>query len=57
MLDPAACAGMEFGAPRVTISALAELHPLLTEHGFRQSSRDDPIIVQKAISVRFSPLP
>jgi hypothetical protein len=48
---------MEFGAPRVTISALAELHPLLTEHGFRQSSRDDPIIVQKAISVRFSPLP
>jgi hypothetical protein len=47
MLDPAACAGMEFGAPRVTISALAELHPLLTEHGFTQSSRDDPIILQK----------
>jgi hypothetical protein len=26
MLDPAACAGMKFGAPRVTVSALAELH-------------------------------
>jgi hypothetical protein len=26
MLDPAACAGMTFGAPRVSPSALADLH-------------------------------
>src|SRR6266478_2967135 len=26
MLDPAACAGMALGAPRVTLAALAELH-------------------------------
>src|SRR5215203_2030324 len=36
MLDPAACAGMELGAPRVAVSALAELHRLLIEHGFRR---------------------
>ena len=47
MLDPVACAGMELGAPRVTVSALAELHQLLTERGFRRSSRDDPTIVQE----------
>jgi hypothetical protein len=47
ILDPAACAGMAFGAPRVTLSALAELHQLLTERGFRRSSQDDPIIVQE----------
>src|SRR6266478_9066133 len=47
MLDPAACAGMGLGAPRVTLAALAELHQLLTERGFRQSSRDDPTIVQE----------
>src|SRR3954447_6530718 len=38
MLDPAACAGMGLGTPRVTLSALAELHQLLVEHGFRRSS-------------------
>src|SRR5260370_23090558 len=47
MLDPAACAGMGLGAPRVTLAALAELHQLLTEHGFRRSSRDDQTIVQE----------
>src|SRR5215470_11864681 len=47
MLDSAACAGMEFGTPRVTVSALAELHQLLTEHCIRESARDDPTIVQK----------
>jgi hypothetical protein len=31
MLDPAACAGMSLGVPRVTLAALAELHELLTE--------------------------
>ena len=47
MLDPAACAGMGLGAPRVTLAALAELHQLLTERGFRRSSQDDPTIVQE----------
>jgi hypothetical protein len=42
MLDPAACAGMALGAPSVTLAALAELHQLLTERGFKRSSRDDP---------------
>ena len=47
MLDPVACAGMaKIGAPRVTISALLELHHLLIEHGFRPSSRDDHTIVR-----------
>src|SRR5437660_4428675 len=47
MLDPAACAGMSLGAPRVKLAALAELHQLLVERGFRRSSRDDPAIVQE----------
>ena len=47
MLDPAACAGMALGMPRVTLAALAELHQLLIERGFRRSSKDDPIIVQE----------
>jgi hypothetical protein len=47
MLDPAACAGMSLGAPRVKLAALAELHQLLVERGFRRSSRDDPTIVQE----------
>jgi hypothetical protein len=47
MLDPAACAGMSLGAPRVTLAALAELDQLLTKRGFRRSSRDDPTIVQE----------
>jgi hypothetical protein len=47
MLDPAACAGVSLGAPRVKLAALAELHQLLVERGFRRSSRDDPTIVQE----------
>jgi hypothetical protein len=47
MLDAAACAGMELGTPRVTIAALAELHQLLIEHGYRRSSSDDSTIVQE----------
>jgi hypothetical protein len=47
MLDPVACAGMAVGAPRVTLAALAELHQLLTERGFRRSSLDDPTVVQE----------
>jgi hypothetical protein len=47
ILDATACAGMGLGAPRVTLAALAELHQLLTERGFRRSSRDDPNISQE----------
>ena len=47
MLDAAACAGMALGAPRVTVSALVELHQLLIERGFRQSSLVGPTIVQE----------
>jgi hypothetical protein len=47
ILDLAACVGMAFGAPRVTVPALIELHQLLIEHGFRRSSRDDSTIVQE----------
>jgi hypothetical protein len=47
MLDAGACAGMELGTPRVTIAALAELHHLLVEHGFRRRSSDGSTIVQE----------
>src|SRR5271166_541927 len=47
MLDPAACAGMTSGAPRVSLSALADLHHLLTERGFRRNSPGDSTIVQE----------
>jgi len=47
MLDPAVCATMACGSPRVTVLALAELHQLLIERGFRGSSPDDPTIVQE----------
>jgi hypothetical protein len=47
MLDPAACAGMALGAPRVAISALDDLHRLLIEGGFRRSSLNDSTIVQE----------
>ena len=46
MLEPATCIGMGFGAPRVAVSTLVELHHLLIVGGFRRSSRDDPTIVQ-----------
>src|SRR4051794_33627936 len=47
MLDPAACAGMVLGTPRVTISTLAELHQLLVEHGFRRSSPGGPMTIRE----------
>jgi hypothetical protein len=47
MLDPVTCAAMAIGAPRVAVSALIDLHHLLIERGFRQSSLDDPNIVQE----------
>jgi hypothetical protein len=47
ILDPALCAGMALGAPRVAVSALDELHHLLIESGFRRSSSGDPPIAQE----------
>ena len=41
MLDPASCAGMEIGAPRASVAALAALHQVLVGQGFRRSSSDD----------------
>lgn len=41
MLDPAACAGMEIGAPHAEVTALIDLHRLLVERGFRRSSLGD----------------
>src|SRR2546423_4390289 len=47
MLDPVVCAGMAtIGAPRVSVSALRDLHHLLIQRSFRRSSWDDPNIVQ-----------
>jgi hypothetical protein len=40
MLDRAMCAEMEMGAPRVSVSGLVELHRLLAQLGFRQTSSD-----------------
>jgi hypothetical protein len=45
ILDPAACAGMGFGAPRVAQAALVEFHHLLIAQGFRRSAQDDPTVV------------
>jgi hypothetical protein len=47
MLDPAACATIAIGTPRVATSALIDLNRLLTERGFRRSFPDDPNIVQE----------
>ena len=41
MLDRAACAGMQIGAPRVAASALLDLNHRLIERGFRAGSSDD----------------
>jgi hypothetical protein len=43
----AVCAGMVWSALRVTLSALTELHQLLTERDFRRSSLNEPTIVQE----------
>ena len=48
MLDPAACAGMEIGAPHVSVEALVDLHRLLRERGLRGSYPDDADVVQEA---------
>ena len=44
MLDATACVGMEIGAPRVAVPALADLHRLLATLGFRTEFRDDSTV-------------
>lgn len=48
MLDRAFCAGMEMGEPQVIVASLRELHRLLTERGFRQTSTDGLTAIQEA---------
>ena len=48
MLDRASCAHMEMGEPRVAVSGLMELHRLLTDRGFRQTSTDGLTAIQEA---------
>jgi hypothetical protein len=57
ILDPAACAGMAFGAPRVVQAALVDLHHLLIGQGFRRSSRDDPTIIPEEPDMPSLPTP
>ena len=47
MLDPVICAGMQIGAPRVSVAALVDVHQLLVERGLRASSAGDSHIVQE----------
>ena len=48
MLDRAFCTSMEMGEPRVAVTSLIELHRLLTERGFRQTSTDGLTAIQEA---------
>jgi len=41
MLDASACAGIELGAPRVSLAALSELDDLLKRRGLRRCSPGD----------------
>jgi len=50
MLDPAVCAGMQIGAPHVSVEALTDLHRLLIEHRLRRSFSDDADVVQEALN-------
>jgi hypothetical protein len=47
MLDPVACVGMELGYPRVSISALIDLHDLLIRRGLRRSSAGDAAVAEE----------
>ena len=48
MLDRAFCADMAMGEPRVAVAGLVELHRLLTDRGFRQTSSDGLTAIQEA---------
>ncbi|HQT90289.1 MAG TPA: hypothetical protein PK677_17445, partial [Acidiphilium sp.] len=48
MLDRVLCANMEMGEPLVAVSGLLELHRLLTQFGFRQTTMDGLDSIQEA---------
>ncbi len=52
-LDPASCAGMEIGAPRVSLAALAALHEVLVGQGFRRSSSADGTVSEEELNEVF----
>ena len=47
MLDSAACAGMEIGAPRASLAALSDLHYRLVAQCFRRSSFDERAVIEE----------
>ena len=47
MLDPAACASMEIGAPRASLAALSALHDLLVARGLRRTFSGDRIVIEE----------
>ena len=50
MLDASICAGMAFGAPRVSVDALGDLNRLLLVRGFRRGvSSDLPVAAAQEI--------
>jgi hypothetical protein len=52
MLDPAACAGMDLGEPRVSVAALSDLNDLLSRRGLRRSSSGDLITGKEQTDAR-----
>ena len=47
MLDPAACADVELGAPRASLAALSSLHDLLAAQGLRRTFPGDRTVVEE----------
>ena len=47
MLDPAACTGIEIGAPRVSLAAFCTLHDLLVAQGLRRTFSGDRIVIEE----------
>lgn len=47
MLDPACCAGMELGTPRVSLPALMDLDDLLQRRGMRRTCLGEPNLVEE----------
>ena len=56
-LDPAACAGMQIGAPRVTPAALSALHDLLAAQGLREGFSGERIVIEERAMKSLLPPP
>ena len=50
LLDPVSCTGMEIGAPRASLAALAALHEVLVGQGFRRSSSDNGTVSEEELN-------